>query len=286
MIFPWNEYEELETKRKNTLQIFITTRCQLHCKGCFARNIMNNNQDISIQEYTKVIEDFKNKNGEQINLIGGEPLLHPNITDFIDMNNLSNIKTTIYTNGLLLDKFSNLKNAKIRVSIYCKSGNLKSIDKFPITNKKLDFCFMIKKSTTIKELLDTANIVESKYNSNVFFISSIRELDNPRKEFFDDTKITMNLLKYKELVHNFLNKYKGNMEIHISKRGMFESSLISADNKCRFANYFIGGKIIQCPYDIINKFFQNDYSFNKRYCQQNSSCLMSKIIIKRKHKAK
>ena len=93
----------------------------------------------------------------------------------------------------------------------------------------------------------------------------------------------MNLLNYKELVHNFLNAYHGNMEIHISKRGVFESTKVVAENKCHFANYFIGGKIIQCPYDIINLRFQKDYEFNKRYCQHNNSCLMSKIRLRKKN---
>ena len=143
---------------------------------------------------------------------------------------------------------------------------------------------MISKDTTLKDLLETANYAESKFNCNVFFISSIRELDNKRNEFFDDTDITMNLIRYKELVCQFLNKYNGKMEIHISKRGMFESTKTMAENRCRFANYFIGGKIVQCPYDVVNCRFQNDYTFNKRHCQHNNTCLMSKIVYVRKIK--
>ena len=141
---------------------------------------------------------------------------------------------------------------------------------------------MVSKDTTVKDLLESATMIESKFNCGVFFISSIRELDNPRQEFFDDTNVSMPLLKYKELVHTFLNDYNGKMEIHVSKRGVFESTLTVADNKCRFANYFIGGNVIQCPYDIVNKKIQKDYVFNKRYCQHNNSCLMSKIIVKRR----
>ena len=93
----------------------------------------------------------------------------------------------------------------------------------------------------------------------------------------------MPVLKYKELIHNFLERYSGNMEIHVSKRGVFESTKTLPDNKCKFANYFIGGKIIQCPYDVVNLKFQNDYEFGKRNCQQNNTCLMSKVIYKRKN---
>jgi hypothetical protein len=141
---------------------------------------------------------------------------------------------------------------------------------------------MVSSTTTLQELLDSSEYIEKNYNCDTFFISSLRELDNPRQEFFDDTAITMPVVQYKELVHNFLEKYEGNMEIHISKRGVFESTKTLPDTKCRFSNQFIGGKIIQCPYDIVNTKFQSDYEFEKRHCQHNNACLMSKIILKKK----
>lgn len=130
-------------------------------------------------------------------------------------------------------------------------------------------------------MLSTANQVETLHSCKVFFISSLRELDNPNKEFFEDTDLTMPMLEYKKLVHQFLGTYNGSMEIHISKRGVFESTINLAGNKCKFANYFIGGKIIQCPYDIANGKFQDDYEYNKRYCQHNNSCMMAKIKLKK-----
>jgi hypothetical protein len=140
---------------------------------------------------------------------------------------------------------------------------------------------MVSRKTTVDELIETASYIEDNYNCGVFFISSLRELDNPRQEFFDDTEMTMPVIQYKELVHQFLDRYEGNMEIHISKRGVFESLVNTAGNLCRFANYFIGGQIIQCPYDIINRKFQDDYEFDKRFCQHNNCCLMSKIKLRR-----
>jgi hypothetical protein len=156
---------------------------------------------------------------------------------------------------------------------------LKSLGKFDIP---VEFCFMISSKTNIKELVKSAKVIEKKFNCRVFFISSLRELDNKNKEFFEDTPMTLNLLKYKKLVCEFLQKYKGAMEIHVSKRGVFESTKVVAENKCKFANYFIGGKVIQCPYDIVNEKYQKDYQFGCRSCQHNNSCLMSKVVFVRK----
>ena len=286
MLFPWDKYEELELSRRNTLQVFVTNNCNLNCDGCFARKAMATDKsgNMTLDEYIKVIADFQRRGGEQINILGGEPLLHPNITDMTTINSEQGIKTTIYTNGYFIDRFTRLDfhGAKLRVSIYSKSGKTKSLDRLPPTELEFDTCFMVSRGTTTQELLESARVLEGEYNCPVFFISSIRELDNPRKEFFDDTDLSMPVLKYKELVHEFLRAYTGSMEIHISKRGVFESTKTLADTRCRFANYLADSRIVQCPYDLINEKFQPDYSFGTRSCQQNSTCLMSKIVLRRK----
>ena len=284
MNFPWNKYREVEVKRRNTLQIFITNKCNLKCKGCFARNVMGESDvDISLEEYKEAVLNFVKKGGKQINLLGGEPLLHPNLREILDINKEQVLKTTIYTNGSAFGGYylNEFKGVKVRVSIYSYDGKNKSCLSIPVGNFKFDANFMISSKTKITELLHSAARCEFTYGCKVFFISSLRELDNERKEFFDDTDLTMPIVKYKELVHKFLNAYEGDMEIHVSKRGVFESTISQCGNKCRFANYFIGGKIIQCPYDVVNEKYQNNYEFNQRFCVQNSTCLMSKVIYKR-----
>jgi hypothetical protein len=284
MKFPWGKYEELPLRRRNTLQVFITNKCTLKCTGCFARNVMGDkDQDMSLEEYKRVIRKFVNKNGKQVNLLGGEPFLHPDLLDIIEVNRSQGLKTTIYTNGKHLDHYTlrELKGAKLRVSIYAYQSGSKSCLSVPVNAPQFDGNFMVSSKTKITELLHAAARCEFAYGCKVFFISSLRELDNDRQEFFDDTDLTMPVLKYKELVHNFLNAYDGDMEIHVSKRGVFESTTSQCGNKCKFANYFIGGKIIQCPYDVVNEKYQDDYEFDKRFCQQNNSCLMSKVIYRK-----
>lgn len=281
MRFPWHKYDELPIGRRNTLQVFITNRCNLHCKGCFARNTMDDEKNISIPEYIKAIHESILKGCKQINLLGGEPLIHPEIGDIVRINRKKGLKTTIYTNGHFLYRFNakDLMGAKLRVSLYCKTSGVKALKNLPGTNLPIEVCFMVSRDTTVEELLEVADDLEKNYNCGVFFISSIRELDNPEKEFFEDTAITMPMLAYKQLVHEFLWQYNGNIEIHISKRGVFESTQTLPDTHCRFANYFIGGSVIQCPYDVVNLKFQKDYSFGQRRCQQNNTCLMSKIKL-------
>lgn len=285
MIFPWHKYEEVPLGRRNTLQIFITNVCNLRCTGCFARKAMGDRKShMPIEEYQKVILNFLKKEGKQINLLGGEPLLHPNLKEILNINRKNKIKTTIYTNGYFLNKYSkkDFEGIKLRVSICSQDMQVKAAKNLHSANIPFDANFMVSKNTTLKEMLDCANYVEKNHNCKVFFIFSMRELDNPRKEFFDDTENTMPVIEYKELVHEFLDKYEGRMDIHISKRGVFESTKTLPDTKCRFANYFIGEKIIQCPLEVINIKFQKDYIFECQNCTQNNTCLMSKVIYRKK----
>jgi uncharacterized Fe-S cluster-containing radical SAM superfamily protein len=285
--FPWKKYSEVKCSRRNTLQVFITNKCNLKCNGCFARNIISgDDKHISLPEYRKVVSRFIAKGGRQINLLGGEPLLHPKLREIIAINRDNGIKTTIYTNGTS-EAFSpyfssDFEGVKLRVAIYSYKGGNKSCLSIPTNAPQFDANFMVSAKTILGDLVHSAARCEFIYGCKVFFISSIRELDNERKEFFDDTELTMPLLKYKELVHKFLYKYDGDMDIHVSKRGVFESTTGGVEHKCRFANYFIGGRIIQCPYDVVNKKFKYDYRFGVRNCQHNSSCLMSKVIYKRR----
>ena len=311
MKFPWSKYIEIPSERRNTLQVFITNVCNLRCEGCFARNIMGDPKEahniISIEEYRKAIYQFIDKGGKQVNLLGWEPLTHIHLPSLIHLNIIFGLKTTIYTNGYFLHNYERdcryyldeylkapdekirpnetirkgFRDVKMRVSLYSSDSEYKKISDIHTKNVPFEGNFMVSSKTTLDELLDVARCLEEEFKTKVFFISSLRELDNDRREFFDDTPLTMPILEYKELVHRFLDAYEGDMDIHVSNRGVFQSTLGCGYNKCRFSNYFVGGKMIQCPYDIVNLEYQDDYEFNKRYCQHNNTCMMTKVIYRK-----
>jgi len=290
MKFPWNKYEELPLSKRNTLQIFITNRCNLKCDGCFARNVMADNShghDMTMAEYYRAVNVAIDKGAKQINILGGEPLLHPKLSEMCSYNIAWNLKTTVYTNGNYLETFESkdFHGAKIRVSLDNYLGTKKCIGNLIRTGfgvRHVDANYIITTETTIDGMLKSADILED-CDCKVFFIFNMQEMADDR-DFFDcsGNKLILPVMKYKKLIHEFLEMYNGNMEIHFSKRGVFESTLSLPHNKCKFANYFIGGKIIQCPYDIINLKYQDDYEYDTRFCQQNSTCLMSKIKLQRK----
>jgi MoaA/NifB/PqqE/SkfB family radical SAM enzyme len=239
---------------------------------------------MSLEEYTAIVDHAIERGAKQVNILGGEPLLHSGLGAMCAYNAGMDLKTTIYTNGTLLHTWLPHVSvfAKLRVSIYGETG-IKGLDHLYVQDfpHVFDANFMVGVGTTCDELLNVAEAVEEDFHCKVFFISSIRQLDN-HQDFFQDSPLTLPILEYKELVHKFLHHYEGNMEIHISKRGVFESTQSLPHCKCKFVNRFIGGGIIQCPYDVVNLMFQDDYRFDFRDCQQNNTCLMSKIVVRRR----
>ena len=104
--------------------IFLTSRCNLKCPYCFADEFVNkDNEEISAENF-KFAVDFIKKGNERIGFIGGEPLLHPNFDEFMDIvitdEEVKN--TIIFTNGLLIDKhLDKLIHKKVNILVNCNS---------------------------------------------------------------------------------------------------------------------------------------------------------------------
>ena len=85
--------------------IALTNRCNLQCKYCFAHEYTSSKKDdISKENFMRAL-DFAKYDGE-IGIIGGEPLLHKNINEFLSaaINTPEIRKVTLFTNGIYLDK--------------------------------------------------------------------------------------------------------------------------------------------------------------------------------------
>jgi MoaA/NifB/PqqE/SkfB family radical SAM enzyme len=71
-----------------TLKISPTMRCNLSCLGCFATDYPVES-DMSFVHLCKIVEEAKNTGIPSVGIIGGEPLLLPNIFDlFIKFKNI------------------------------------------------------------------------------------------------------------------------------------------------------------------------------------------------------
>ena len=121
--------------------IMLTYGCNLKCPYCFANEFVNKKSSyITEENFVKAIEFLTREDVTRIGLIGGEPTLHPKFKDFLEylINNRKVVEATIYTNGILLDKFINQITApKFRLLINCNSPEEIGDEKFAELKRNL-----------------------------------------------------------------------------------------------------------------------------------------------------
>lgn len=127
----------------------ITNNCNLNCDFCIKNQ--RKNKFMSKSEFEVILDKLKKHTNYLYFHVLGEPLLHPNICEFIDVAS-KNYKVNITTNGYLIDRIKNCKNIyilnislhsfneryKIELSKYL--DNIFSVvDNFLVNNTKVNF---------------------------------------------------------------------------------------------------------------------------------------------------
>ena len=89
------------------LEIHVCDQCNLNCRGCSHYcNLVQEDRFVDINNFEKDIKEVAKKlNFSEIKLLGGEPLLHPNLIEFFRLTReaFPKIKIILTTNLILLD---------------------------------------------------------------------------------------------------------------------------------------------------------------------------------------
>lgn len=85
--------------------VLITNRCNLNCPYCFfadelERNDNTNKAEMSISDFEYVADFFVKSGVNEISLLGGEPTLHSQFKQVIDIAIDRNLKIVLKSNGL------------------------------------------------------------------------------------------------------------------------------------------------------------------------------------------
>ncbi len=87
-----------EVKAPAYIQFYPTLRCNYSCSFCFNRHLAQTD-DISVEQFEKIASVCRDLGTEHIDILGGEPTLHPGILDITGLICEKGLKTTISTNG-------------------------------------------------------------------------------------------------------------------------------------------------------------------------------------------
>jgi hypothetical protein len=275
-----SKWQETYVLPINTLQIFITNRCNLRCKGCFYSHKLDNS-DMSLDTYRSIIDKYSQHVGK-ITLLGGEPLLHPQLGDIISENSKRGLLTTIYTNGRYLDVIKDIPNYNVdlRIGVLGSRKSEKPLSKVQQTDWPVKIVLMLRKDNVLC-LNELVSLAESRFNCKSFYISSIRDIAITN-DYWEDTPDTISNNYYAEVVQSFINRYYGKIpRIDIATRGVLKTNQqdFSTVKHCRFGNIFPDGEKIICPLDIAKRNTTPELTFNTRLCNKHTSCVLQKISL-------
>src|SRR3989344_2686467 len=85
----------------DVLYIELTNACNFKCIHC--GNGTGEKNTLEVDLLKKVFTDFKEGGGEKIMLTGGEPLLHPDLKEILDVCKEHKFTTHLSTNSFLLN---------------------------------------------------------------------------------------------------------------------------------------------------------------------------------------
>ncbi len=80
-----------------------TSACNLACDGCYRENVPNSHKTLNeVREELKTFRRLRTADG--VSIAGGDPLMHPQILDIVEMVAEMGMKPIVNTNGQLLTK--------------------------------------------------------------------------------------------------------------------------------------------------------------------------------------
>ncbi|OIP76023.1 MAG: hypothetical protein AUK07_00430 [Parcubacteria group bacterium CG2_30_36_21] len=81
----------------------VTMACNLRCKHCYSVAGNKLNDELSLQEIKRVIDELKQLGAIRIFFTGGEPFMRPDILDILNYTDKNGFAMYISTNGTLID---------------------------------------------------------------------------------------------------------------------------------------------------------------------------------------
>ena len=164
---------------KITLELHVTDHCNLNCKSCSHYAPIADEFYISLEKLKKYYNTIKNHGlvfFSTLRLMGGEPLLHPQITEILELSRtyFSNINIVLVSNGIIL------KEMPQNFWDVCQRNNIIiSITKYPISINYIELMSFVK----------SQNIQITFYGDNIapnfrHIVLDDKGKQNPWKNYF------------------------------------------------------------------------------------------------------
>ncbi len=98
------------------IQFFPTLRCNRHCGFCFNRGLKTKDE-ISVEDFNRLAGKLLDAGIREIDILGGEPTLHPDIVRIIDNAATLKLRLNLSTNGTNITLLERLSDAYDRNAV-------------------------------------------------------------------------------------------------------------------------------------------------------------------------
>jgi MoaA/NifB/PqqE/SkfB family radical SAM enzyme len=110
----------------------ISNKCNLNCKYCYkekeTKQATNQQQELKIEDWFKVIDSLVEYNIFQVTFGGGEPLMREDMPILLDYCIKKDLNVAITTNGILLSSFSKDALSKFKQINISYHGDLQNLE--------------------------------------------------------------------------------------------------------------------------------------------------------------
>lgn len=237
-------------------EFHLVEHCNLNCAGCTHFSPIANEKYLSIDEFEKDIfrlSELTEGKARFINLLGGEPLLHPEICSFLRVSRKAFPKTLIriVTNGILLDKMpDDFWNCCVSEAITI------GITQYPIS-------------------IDYQGIMEKLISHNIQ-IESFSGDGCPRDEMW---RLSLDEANISRPIDNFINCPRANACVFVSHGKVFNCATMA--NIDHFNKSF-GTNMSLCEDDFVDIYKINDVnSMLEKICTPKPFCRFCNIEKRR-----
>jgi len=229
-------------------QLDITNRCNFACKMCPRKQMSLDADQMTMDVYIEIIDKINANKVDMLSLTGmGEPLLHENILDMIEIAKKCNIPVSITTNGTLLNKkmadnLMALNLDYLRVSVD-QITNLNNDELHPYSKKVLEnIISMVQSRKEAANNTPTINLITVLTRGNMFHVNKIiRWAKNNGVDYIQLMKLStrVNMLKGLPLFaeemlfrwyHDYANKISFDLRSNYTRK---------TDTDCSFLNNYL-----------------------------------------------
>ena len=224
-------------KKFKKIYVEITNVCNLSCSFC--SKVEKPKRNMTVEEFTHILSQIKPYTDNIYLHVKGEPLIHPNIFEFLRIAEEYNINVNLTTNGVLfpskaekLSKYKSLK--KINFSLHSENNIPNYVEKIFESTKQLPNTTIIYRLWTLKN-----GVLDEKSTT---IVEKLQKHYNLSEETVEKLKTE--------------NNVKISSTIYVDKENEFEWPAITKHNSCGYCHalkthiaILVDGTVVPCCLD-------------------------------------